>query len=103
MSEEQMTDTIEMLYKRLNGYNKQDLFNYGYLLESNQILCKDIEEKDKEIERLNNIINELEKELNIAYKELQPNELVNGQNLIKNIQITIIELKENYDKEVMNK
>ena len=42
---------------------------------------------------LNNIINELEKELNIAYKELQPNEMVIGQNLIKNIQITIKELK----------
>lgn len=60
MSEEQVADTIGMLYQRLNSYNKQDLFNYGYLLESNQILCKNIEEKDKEIERLNNIINELE-------------------------------------------
>ena len=48
---------------------------------------------ENEIERLNNIINELEKELNIAYKELQPNEMVIGQNLIKNIQITIKELK----------
>ncbi len=46
-----------------------------------------------ENERLNNIINELEKELNIAYKELQPNEMVRGQDLIKNIQITIQELK----------
>ena len=55
-NETQMADTIEMLYKRLNEYNKQDLFNYGYLLESNQILCKGIEEKDKEIARLNNII-----------------------------------------------
>ena len=63
-NEEQMADTIEMLYERLNEYNKQDLFNYGYLLESNQILIKDIEEKDKEIERLNNIIDELEKDIN---------------------------------------
>lgn len=55
-NEEQVADKIEMLYERLNSYNKQDLFNYGYLLESNEILCKDIEEKDKEIERLNNII-----------------------------------------------
>ena len=47
-NEEQVADTIEMLYERLNSYNKQDLFNYGYLLESNQILCKGIEEKDKE-------------------------------------------------------
>ena len=59
-NKEQVADTIEMLYERLNSYNKQDLFNYGYLLESNEILCKDIEEKDKEIERLNNIINELD-------------------------------------------
>lgn len=56
---------IEMLYERLNSYNKQDLFNYGYLLESNQILCKDMEEKDKEIERLNNIIDGLEDLLEI--------------------------------------
>lgn len=55
-NEEQVADTIEMLYERLNSYNKQDLFNYGYLLESYEILYKDIEEKDNEIERLNNII-----------------------------------------------
>ena len=71
-NEEQIADTIEMLYKRLNEYHKQDLFNYGYLLESNQILCKDIEEKDKEIERLNNIINELEKWLEEKDEEYQP-------------------------------
>ena len=59
-NEEQVADTIEMLYERLNSYNKQDLFNYGYLLESNEILCKDIEEKDKEIERLNNTIKGLD-------------------------------------------
>lgn len=47
-----------------------------------------------EIERLNNIIDELEKKLNITYKELMPNELVNGRNLIKNIQIDLKELKE---------
>lgn len=58
-NEEQVADTIEMLYERLNSYNKQDLFNYGYLLESNEILCKDIEEKDREIDRLNNIINKI--------------------------------------------
>ena len=48
---------------------------------------------NKEIERLNNIINELENEINIAIKELQPNELVNGINLLKNIKITLQELK----------
>ena len=71
-NEEQIADTIEMLYKRLNEYNKQDLFNYGYLLESNQILCKDIEEKDKEIERLNNIIDELEKWIMEDVKDEKP-------------------------------
>lgn len=50
---------------------------------------------EKKIERLNNIINELEKEINIAIKELQPNELVNGINLLKNIKFTLKELKEN--------
>ena len=54
-----MADTIEMLYQRLNGYNKQDLFNYGYLLESNQILCKDIEEKDKQLDKYKNVIDKI--------------------------------------------
>lgn len=81
-NEEQVADTIEMLYERLNSYNKQDLFNYGYLLESNEILCKDIEEKDKEIERLNNILDGYEKEMDnlidardkaIEYIELRSN------------------------------
>ena len=57
-NEKQVADTIEMLYKRLNSHNKQALFNYGYLLEINEILCKDIEEKGKENKRLNNIIKE---------------------------------------------
>lgn len=58
-NEEQMADTIEMLYQRLNGYNKQDLFNYGYLLESNQILCKDIEEKDKQLDKYKDVIDRI--------------------------------------------
>ena len=60
-NEEQMADTIEMLYQRLNSYNRQDLFNYGYLLESNQILCKDIEEKDKQLGKYKNVIDKIKK------------------------------------------
>lgn len=64
-NEEQMADTIEMLYQRLNSYNKQDLFNYGYLLESNQILCKDIEEKDKQLGKYKNVIDKIKEEIEI--------------------------------------
>ena len=74
-NEEQMADTIEMLYQRLNGYNKQDLFNYGYLLESNQILCKDIEEKDKQLDKYKNVIDKIKeillKHIDNANEELQ--------------------------------
>lgn len=67
---------------------------YGDLSpDSKQFIQNLVDKKDKEIERLNNIIDELEKELNIAYKELMPNELVNGRNLIKNIQIGLKELE----------
>ena len=58
-----------------------------------QKLKDKVVEQGLEIERLNNIINELENEINIAIKELQPNELVNGINLLKNIKITLKELK----------
>ena len=58
-----------------------------------QKLKDKVVEQALEIEKLNNIINELENEINIAIKELQPNELVNGINLLKNIKITLQELK----------
>lgn len=46
---------------------------------------------EDEIDRLNNIISKLEKNLEEAFNELQPNELVDGRQLIKNI---LTELKE---------
>lgn len=49
--------------------------------------------QDKEIERLNNIINELEKELDRAYLDLFEYELVNGREFIANIKNYIQELK----------
>ena len=49
--------------------------------------------KDYEIERLNNIINELEKELDRAYLDLFEYELVNGREFITNIKNYIQELK----------
>ena len=66
-NEEQMADTIEMLYQRLNSYNRQDLFNYGYLLESNQILCKDIEEKDKQLDKYKNVIDKIKEYIHHEY------------------------------------
>lgn len=53
-----------------------------------------IEEKNKEIDRLNNIINQLEKDLNEAYDELHRGELVNGRELINNIYQELKELKD---------
>ena len=49
---------------------------------------------EQEIERLNNIINELEKDLNEAYNELHRGELVNGRELINNIYQELKELKD---------
>ena len=49
---------------------------------------------EQEIERLNNIINELEKDLNEAYDELHRGELVNGRELINNIYQELKELKD---------
>ena len=49
--------------------------------------------KDDEIEKLNNIINELEKELDRGYRDLFDYELVNGRVLINNIKIYLQELK----------
>ena len=74
-------------------------------LENNISLSKQ-EEKDirryledyqkalNEIERLNNIINELEKELDRGYRDLFDYELVNGRELINNIKNYLQELKE---------
>ena len=49
--------------------------------------------QDKEIERLNNIINELEKELDRGYRDLFAHELVPGRELITNIKNYLQELK----------
>ena len=65
------------------------------MLEGIKHLQQKVEQKDKEIERLNNIINELEKDLNEAYDELHRGELVNGRELINNIYQELKELKEN--------
>lgn len=58
---------------------------YGRVLETWELL--------KEVERLNNIINELEKELDRAYLDLFEYELVNGREFIANIKNYIQELK----------
>jgi len=49
---------------------------------------------EQENERLNNIINELEKELRLGYTDLFEHELVNGRELIENILNYLKELKE---------
>ena len=50
----------------------------------------------EENERLNNVLNELKKDLQEAFNELQPNELIDGRNLIENI---LNELKESDNNE----
>ena len=86
----QQQEKYKSMLKRKNKEKKIYKDKNASLQLEKQRLYIALRNKDKEIERLNNIINELEKELNIAYKELQPNEMVIGQNLIKNIQITIV-------------
>ena len=54
-----------------------------------------VDNQQQEIDRLNNIINGLEKDLNEAYDELHRGELVNGRELINNIYQELKELKEN--------
>ncbi len=54
--------------------------------------------QDKEIERLNNIIKELEKELDRGYLDLFAHELVPGRELITNIKNYLQELKKNGQK-----
>ena len=64
------------------------------LHEKEQILTQRIIIKqEQEIERLNNIINELEKELDRSFLDLFEYELVNGRELISNIKNYIQELK----------
>lgn len=55
-----------------------------------------INKLEKEIERLNNIIDILEKDIKEAIEELKPNELVDGKILLNNI---LKEIKELKDKE----
>lgn len=60
-----------------------------------EYIKQEIEELQQENEKLNNIINELEKDLKEASNCLVYNELVNGKDLINNILNDLKELKEN--------
>ena len=53
-----------------------------------------VKELEQELQRKDNIINELKEELKEARKELQPGELIIGQGLIDNILDKIKELEE---------
>ena len=68
---------------------KEEYYN---LKEENQrlnndikILLKENEAKEKVIIKYDNVLNELEEGLQEAYKELQPNELINGRIFIENV------------------
>lgn len=73
----------------INEHDKKEI--KGCILLKDKVI---IEEQEEEITRLNNIINELEKDLKEAYDCLVPNELVNGRELINNILNDLKELKE---------
>ena len=67
--------------------------NDDNLLRENGLLYGENKELQKEIDRLNNIINELEKELDRGYRDLFAHELVPGRELITNIKNYLQELK----------
>lgn len=69
---------------------------YETQFEQYKIVRDYITNLQQENKQLKSILTELEEELNIAYKELQPGELVIGQDILKNIQTLIQELKEKY-------
>lgn len=64
-------------------------------LQKARILFDEEKELYDEVIRLNNIINELEKDIKEALNELQPNELVNGKGVLQNVLNDLQELKEN--------
>ena len=95
-----LNDFEKIEYKKISN----SIFNDEITREMNHsvigvkfvIMQKHIDKLEQENKQLNNILTELEEELNIAYKELQPGELVIGQDILKNIQTIIQELKEKY-------
>ena len=74
---------------------KDECYEVGEIIKH---LLNKLDEKNDEIERLNNIINELEKELDRGYRDLFEHELVPGRELITNIKNYLQELK-GVDKE----
>lgn len=70
------------------------IFDVDDMYEIEEDYKAKLEKKDKEIERLNNIINELENELDRGYNDLFEMELVPGRELITNIKNYLQELKE---------
>lgn len=78
--------------KYIGDMSKEELFTYC------NGLLDEIWDFEKEIHRLNNIINELEEELDRGYRDLFEHELVPGRELITNIKNYLQELK-GVDKE----
>ena len=74
---------------------KKSMKDLTYDMDIEHLLrtCKALDYSQKEIERLNNIINELEEELDRGYRDLFEHELVPGRELITNIKNYLQELK----------
>ena len=71
MSEETTPDTIEKLYERLDDYDKQQLFNYGYLLEYTRELENEVKMQNNEATKFYSIIKEAREYINWRLKEHQ--------------------------------
>lgn len=92
---EEIRTLKEELEKKNKKYWQSKCFEYQVenrrLNNDIKVLLKENEAKEKVIIKQNNVLNELKKDLQEAFNELQPNELINGRNLIENI---LNELKE---------
>lgn len=85
-------DLLKNYYEKMEIIEKQDK-EIERLKEDNEYLNKVNIELSTEKNRLNNIINELEEELDRGYLTLFEHELVPGRELITNIKNYLQELK----------
>ena len=88
MSEETTPDTIEKLYERLDDYDKQQLFNYGYLLEYTRKLENEVKIQNNEATKFYSIIKEV--------REYIENAFATGEEIFK---VEILEILDKVDKE----
>lgn len=94
MTAKEMFEKLGYIFEDNNNRSELKKRTPEELVDKITELATDKIVKDKEIVRLNKIIDEFEKELKETYNLLKPNELVNGRNLINNTMNYLKELKE---------